>query len=256
MRRTKLTNIDVGTKLRTYQIHADVKEEKRELIEQLKTMMPVQQESHVAVMKKLIHQSVVELLTRHKLQWIVLIALLYFGFSASLHIKDERIFSLFLSPIPLFYLGWHVIKTNDDGMRELEATYKYNFQQLLFARVVSLFALSTAAYTGVFGSVLLFHSSLPLVQVFLLIVQGLTPILFIYALFLKMSIQYRGRSSWSTLFLIWSCLTMLSIYMDESIFFFHLKSVSYILLNIGLIVLIMYQWIKIWRMERISYESY
>ncbi len=256
MRRTKLTNDDVETKLRAYQIHADVKEGKRELIEQLKTMMPVQQESHAAVLKKLIHQSVVELLTRHKLQWIVLIALLYFGFSASLHMKDERIFSLFLSPLPLFYLGWHVIKTNDDGMRELEATYKYNFQQLLFARVVTLFALSMATYTGIFGGVLLLHSSLSLTQNFLLIVQGLTPILLIYAIFLKMSIQYRGRSSWSTLFLIWSCFTIFSIYMNESIFFFHMKSASYILLNIVLLALIMYQWIKIWRMERISYDSF
>lgn len=238
----------------SYQVPEINGTDKKETIELLKAYMPIHQEPTIELMKKLVWQAFIEILSRYKFQLLILLLLMFMTYTVIPENMDRWIIFILIAPSPLFLVGWHVMNLNSESMVELEMTYKYSFQQMIFSKIVAISVCSIFIYTVAFLYMILINDYLIATTLFHIAVTGLTPILLFCLALLTLSIKYRNLMSWTVILLAWILFALLSVYTPMGTIFFMMNTSIYITVNIFLIVLIVYRLKKVWRMERIQDE--
>lgn len=242
--------------LNTYSLPKIEETHKLETIKLLKAYMPIQQEKTIDLMQKLVLQSFIKILSRYKMQLFVLLLLMFVVYTVMPETMHRWIIFVFTSPAPLFLAGWHLMNAQTKDMVELEITYKYSFQQLLFSKIVAITVCSIVIYSGTLLYMILIHNVELSMTLFHIAVSGLTPILLFCLTLLTLSIKYRDPMSWTVIILSWVFLALLSIYTPMGTILLSMNFLIYVLINIALIVLFVYRLNHVWRMERLSHEFY
>lgn len=229
----------------------EIKEtDKTEMIKLLKAYMPTQQERTFELMKKLVWQAFIEIISRYKMQLLILLLLMFMTYTVLPETMNGWSIFIITAPGPLFLVGWHLINDFTEEMVELEITYKYSFQQILFSKIVAISTLSIAIYSGALLYMILINNTVLSITLWHIAVSGLTPILLFCLTLLAFSIKYRDPMSWTVILLVWIFFFLLSIYTPIGTILFSINTSVYLVLNVILLVLFVHQLKHVWRMEK------
>ncbi|MCJ7842697.1 hypothetical protein MUB24_17685 [Lederbergia sp. NSJ-179] len=245
----KLTSL-----FKTYPLPKIKETEREEVVKRLLAYMPIEQERTIEVMQKLVWQSFIRIFSHYKIQLIALLLLIFATWTVMPLTIDPWFIFVFTSPVPLFLIGWHLMQAQTDDMVELETTYKYSFQQILFSKVVAVTGWSIVIYSCTLLYMVLIHNVELSMALFHMAVSGLTPILLFSLTLLRLSIKYRNETSWIVIILTWVFFALLSIYTPLGPILLAIHSIIYGIINFALIALLGYQLSHIWRLERLPHE--
>lgn len=240
--------------LQTYPLPKIHEGDKQETIDVLKTYMPIRRERTIVLMKELIWKAFIDLLWHYKRQLCMTILLMFFIYTVLPLTMEKWLFFIFTSPLPILVIGWHFMNEQTEDMVELECTYKYSFQQILFSKIVAMTISSIVIYTcTVFYMILIHHVELSL-SIFRIASLGLTPILLFSLTLLFLSVRYRDVLSWTVIILIWIFFVLLSISTSVGTVLLSINYLVYFVINVVLLALLVYRLVRVWRMERLPYE--
>ncbi|GKV70426.1 hypothetical protein NCCP2716_29240 [Sporosarcina sp. NCCP-2716] len=237
-------------------LHDDVppvihEQDREAAIDYLKSYMPVPQENTAAVMKQLVRQSFQDLWGHFAVQLGLLVIALMGAVTFIPGTKEQWLLFILSAPAPVFVAGWHLVHTQTKDMVELEQTFIFSFQQVLFSKLVSICLGSLVLYSGS----LLYAASIQKAGLFLLsfhiAVTGITPILLFCVILLAISTKYRYPLSWTVILLVWVSFLLLSIYTPIGSWLLSVHTLVFLAVNIGLVVVFIRQLTKLWRMERL-----
>ena len=237
-------------------LHDDVppvihEQDRERTINYLKSYMPVPQENTTAVMKQLVRQSFKDLWRHFSVQLGLLMIALMGAVTFSPGTMDKWIFFVLSAPAPVLVAGWHLVHTQTKDMVELERTFAFSFQQVLFSKLVAICLGSLVLYSGS----LLYAASIQKAGLFTLsfhiAVTGITPILLFCVILLAISTKYRHPLSWTVILLVWVSFLLLSIYTPIGSWLLSFHTLIFLAVNIGLAVVFVRQLTKLWRMERL-----
>ncbi|MGA3602785.1 hypothetical protein [Lysinibacillus agricola] len=254
MKKIKETEEKFKSFLNTYTLPEIKDNDKQETIDLLKTFMPIQQERTSELMKKLVWKAFIELLSYFKIQLLIITVLMFLIYTILPETMERWIFFVLTTPAPLLGVGWYLMNAQTAGMVELESTYKYSFQQILFSKIVAITVCSIAIYSCTLLYMILIHHVELSTAIFHIAVLGLTPILLLCLTLLSLSIRYRDAMSWTVIILIWIFFVLLSIYTPMGTILLSMNSLIYILINVMLLVFFIYRLANVWRMERLPNE--
>lgn len=231
----------------------EIKEtDKTEMIQLLKAYMPAQQERTLELMKKLVWQAFIEIISRYKMQLLILLLLMFMTYTVLPETMNGWSIFIITAPGPLILVGWHLINDYTEEMVELEITYKYSFQQILFSKIVAISTLSIAIYSGALLYMLLIKNVIISTMLLHISVSGLTSILLFCLTLLALSIKFRDPMSWTVILLVWIFFFLLSIYTPIGTILFSINTSVYVVINIILLVLFVHQLKHVWGMERLK----
>lgn len=230
--------------------------DKRETIELLKSYMPIQQESTLVLMKKLVWKAFIDIIFHFKIQLFIVIFLMLAVYTIIPGMMDRWIIFVFTVPAPIFFLGWHLLNVQTKDMVELKFTFRYSFQQILFSKVVAIIICSIFIYSCSLLYIILIQREGMSIALFHIVVTGLTPILLFCLTLLYLSIKLRGVMSWTVILLAWIFFVLLSIYTPMGMMLLSMNVIIYIVVNIMLMALLVHRLFSFWRMERLPNEFY
>ena len=237
-------------------LHGDVPPEiderdREATIDYLKLYMPVPQENTAAVMMQLVRQSFKDLWGHFAVQLGLLVITLMGMVTFIPGTMDKWILFVLFAPSPVFLAGWHLVSTQTKDMTELEQTFTFSFQQVLFSKLVAICLGSLVLYSGS----LLYAASIQKAGLFLLsfhiAVTGITPILLFCVILLAISTKYLHPLSWTVIMLVWVSFLLLSVYTPIGSWLLSVHTLIFLAVNIGLAVVFLRQLTKLWRMERL-----
>lgn len=254
MKEIKETEEKFKSFLNTYTLPEINENDKQEMINLLKNYMPIQQERTSEIMKKLVWKAFIELLSYFKIQLFIITVLMFSIYTILPETMERWTFFVLTTPAPLLVIGWYLMNAQTDDMVELESTYKYSFQQILFSKIVAITVCSITIYSCTLLYMILIHHVELSTAIFHIGVLGLTPILLLCLTLLSLSIRYRDAMSWTVIILIWIFFVLLSIYTPLGTILLSMNSLIYILINAMLLVLFIYRLASVWRMERLPNE--
>ncbi len=239
-------------------LHGDIppaidEQDRERTIDYLRSYMPVPQETTAVVMKQLVRQSFKELWGHFAVQLILLVIVLVGAVTILSGTTDQWILFILSAPAPVFLAGWHLVHTQTKDMVELEQTFTYSFQQVLFSKLVAICLWSLVLY----GGALLYAASIQKAGLFSLTfhiaVAGITPILLFCVILLAISTKYRNPLSWTVILLVWVSFLLLSIYTPFGSWLLSVHTLIFLAANSGLAAVFIRQLTKLWRMERVPY---
>ncbi|MBK3497058.1 hypothetical protein JFL43_19900 [Viridibacillus sp. YIM B01967] len=190
--------------LDSYKIDDSLDTKKQKTKSVLEAYLPVRQPQHSIVsVKVLIKMALQELFLRCKIQLsiflLVLVALMVVIDSP----LEKYLMMIFTAPIPLFICFWQLFGKYDQAMEELEHTFKCSFNQMFFSKVVAIIGIAILFITIPAIQFLLTGSQVRTVELFQLIILGLTPICLFSLMLLVLVTVSRNVNIMLTTFLIW-----------------------------------------------------
>lgn len=250
------TEKKINSLLNTFAFPEIKESDKKETIQLLKAYMSIQQERTFELMKNLVWQAFIEIISLYKMQLMILLLLMFMAYTVLPETMNGWCIFIITAPSPIFLVGWHLMNNYTEEMIELEITYKYSFQQMLFSKIVAISTLSIAIYSGVLLYMILINNAFLSTTLLHIAVSGLTPILLFCLTLLALSIKYRNLMSWTVILLVWIFFFLLSIYTPIGTILFSINTSVYVVINIILFVLFVHQLKHVWKMERIKNASY
>lgn len=235
----------------------EIKEtDRKETIELLKSYMPTQQESTIVSMKKLVWKTSIDTQSHFKIQLFILTFLMFAVYTIIPGTMDRWIIFVFTVPAPIFLMGWHLMNAQTKDMVELESTFKYSFQQILFSKFVAITICSILIYSCSLLYIILIQREEMSIALFHIVVSGLTPILLFSLILLYLSTTFRGVLSWTVILLAWIFFILLSIYTPMGIMILSMNVIIYIIVDVMLMTLFIHRLSNFWRMESSLNEFY
>ncbi len=237
-------------------LHDDIppvihEQDRERTIDYLKSYMPVPQKNTAVVMKQLVRQSFKDLWGHFAVQLSLLVIVLMGTVTILSSTPDQWILFTLTAPAPVFLAGWHLVHTQTKDMVELEQTFTFSLQQVLFSKLVAICLWSLILY----GGALLYAASIQKAGLFSLsfhiAVAGITPILLFCVILLAISTKYRNPLSWTVILLVWVSFILLSIYTPFGSLLLSVHTLIFMATNIGLAAVFIRQLTKLWRMERL-----
>ncbi|WOV84385.1 hypothetical protein PGH26_00105 [Sporosarcina jeotgali] len=237
-------------------LHDDIppvihEQDRERTIDYLKSYMPVPQKNTAVVMKQLVRQSFKDLWGHFAVQLSLLVIVLMGTVTILSSTPDQWILFILTAPAPVFLAGWHLVHTQTKDMVELEQTFTFSLQQVLFSKLVAICLWSLILY----GGALLYAASIQKAGLFSLsfhiAVAGITPILLFCVILLAISTKYRNPLSWTVILLVWVSFILLSIYTPFGSLLLSVHTLIFMAANIGLAAVFIRQLTKLWRMERL-----
>ncbi|MBY7142647.1 hypothetical protein KFZ56_06055 [Virgibacillus sp. NKC19-3] len=153
-------------------------------------------------MKDLLFLSGKEFFTISRLFWSANIIFLLFGIlSTTLFHADPYLTLFVLTPLPFLTGLLEIFKSRDQGMAELEATFKYSVQQLIFSRV-----LIVSVFNLILNAILITWLYVALDTPFVfswLFVYWMMPLTLLAALGLVLTTTYKGTITSPVLVISW-----------------------------------------------------
>lgn len=254
MKKIEETEEKLKSLLHTHTLPEIKENDKRETIDLLKAYMPIQQERTAELMKRLVLKAFIEILSYFKIQLLIIIFLMFAVYTIIPETMDRWVFFVLTAPAPLLAIGWYLLNAQSEGMVELESTYKYSFQQILFSKIVVITVCSLAIYSCTLLYMILIHHVELTMTLFHIAVSGLTPILLLCLILLFLSIKYRDAMSWTVVILTWVFFVLLSMYTPMGTILLSLNSFIYVVINVTLMVFFVNRLTSVWRMERLPNE--
>lgn len=134
--------------------------------------------------------------------WTANIILLLFGIISTTLFNADPYMTLFiLTPIPFLTGLLEIFKSRDQGMAELEASFKYSMQQLIFSRM-----LIVSAFNLILNAILItwLYAAVDLMfQLSQLFVYWMMPLTMLSALGLLLTTKYKGTITSPVLVATW-----------------------------------------------------
>lgn len=226
----------------SYKVDFELQENQEKTIEVLKGYLAHQkQPSPIQFMKTLFKKAWKELLSTCKLQFSILMIVILLFIPLLESNVNEYLLLFFTAPLPLVIGFWNLIGRSEPMMIELEKTFKYSYFQMLFSRVIIILLTSIVFFTLLLVQIIGWGNNQGINGLFSLIIWGLTPLLLFSVILLMIITISRSRDIILISFLIWNFFGFTTISTSIGNVILHVNIAFYILLNLLLIIIVVFQ---------------
>ncbi|MEH7225965.1 hypothetical protein V7112_19305 [Bacillus sp. JJ1566] len=245
---------ELGMSLDEFDVEFPSESEIMMTIDTMRPYVPVKEnkwESLVAGVTNVLRHSTREVFYFSSLFWGLNLLFLLLGvLSVAFYKIDPYLLMLYVAPLPTIVGFIEVFKSTNTEMAELELSFKFSLQEIIFSRMVVVGAFNVALNVLFTIS---FASLLPEVMLGKLILYWATPLTVIAAIMLVVATKFRRAYTFTGGFVLWTAAAIAITHQDVIERIETVSALAYILVTVAAAIFIVVKMMNIYK-RGISYE--